>query len=77
MDAARAGGGRHARGVVSSAANGRGGVENLVSGSPDVALPLPPSSDAGCGRMRARARRGDVISDDLTPPDPVHRHISR
>lgn len=50
--------------------------QSPVSGFPDVALPLPPSTDPARDRMPATAEPRDV-SDDLVPPDPVHRRAPR
>lgn len=48
----------------------RGGAEQLVSGLPDVALPLPPAVYLERSRTMADPR-GEVPAD-LVPPAPVH-----
>lgn len=75
MDAAMAGGDdRRARGGAAPAV-GRHGAETGVSGAPDVALPLPPSTDRTPGVPRTD--RCGATPDELVPPEPVHRRAPR
>ncbi len=49
--------------------------QHRVSGFPDVALPLPPPTDAKHERIPATAGPRDAAPDDLVPPDPVHHRV--
>lgn len=75
MDVATSGDDRLASAARSAGIMVRDGGEQVVSGLPDVALPLPPTVHSV--RMRTTADpRGDVPAD-LVPPAPVHRRIRR
>ena len=75
MDAATSGDDRPGRVAGSVGTTVRGGAEQLVSGLPDVALPLPPV--AYLERTGAMADPRSDLPAGLVPPAPVHRQVRR